>query len=85
MTQAIPSPEHNHLAEVSVAKCDLCNHEFSYDSNLAEVANTASAKCPRCSYNQTTVSKPRVSDIVAFGAPIAFVYIATIAVLFLNR
>ena len=84
MTQAIPSAS-NLPFEVKIIQCDLCNHEFSYDSNLADVTNTASAKCPRCSYNQTTISKPRVSDLVAFGAPIAFVYIATIAVLLLNR
>ena len=85
VTQAIPSPEHNHLSEVSIAKCDLCDHEFSYDNNFETVVNTASIKCPKCSFNQTTIRKPRISDMVAFAAPVAAVYVITIAALIASR
>ena len=85
MTQAIPSPEHNHLSEVSIVTCDLCEHEFSYDNNFATVVNNASIKCPRRSFNQTTISKPRINDIVAFASPIVVVYIITIVALIASR
>lgn len=84
MTQAIPTTPDLPLT-VELITCDLCNHKFSYDPNIIEVKNTASIKCPRCAYNQTTVSKPRVQDIVTFIVPVALVYIFTISLLLINR
>lgn len=85
MTQAIPTPEQNHLSQVSIVKCDLCEHEFSYDPNFTTVVDNASIKCPRCSFNQTTISKPRLSDVVAFASPVVVVYIVTIIALIVSR
>lgn len=84
MTEALltqPEPP----VEVELITCDLCNHQYSFDPNDFKVSKSASAKCPRCSFNQTTIRKPRVSDIVAFTMPVAIVYVATIVVLLLNR
>jgi uncharacterized paraquat-inducible protein A len=84
MTQAyetIPNPPH----EAKLLKCDLCGNEFSYDPNEVVTVNTASSRCPRCLYNQTTVTKPRLKDIVAFATPVIVVYALTVAILLLNK
>ena len=87
MTESIPLPPQAPLAPQSVEliTCDLCGNEFSYDPNAVLVVQNAAAKCPKCSYNQTTISKPRLKDIVMFGTPVVVVYAITIAILLINR